>query len=194
MAVVANVLEEDATAEERDLQGLDVDVGAVCAPCVGPDGVRHKRREQAIEVEEEKNSPARVSWCSDRARQDDLQDAAYQQLEQVHPEVVHVSSRGMEAYVSARVCAPIEAPRRDQGRCYDCACHCGRLHSTGRPGKRQVRLLIVARDRACCRSSGRAVKRQADPEGNWPAATVSEVYVRWRGKRRDKGQGIYTVD
>ena len=51
VAVVADVFEEDAATEERDLEGLDVDVGAVCAPCVGSDGVGHEGGKQAIEVE-----------------------------------------------------------------------------------------------------------------------------------------------
>jgi hypothetical protein len=63
VAVVAHVLEEDATAEERDLYRLDVDVCAVGAPCVGADGVGNKRGEQAVEVEEEEDGPGGVSGC-----------------------------------------------------------------------------------------------------------------------------------
>lgn len=59
MAVVADVLEEQAASEERDLQGLDVDVGVVGAPGVGANAIRYERRKQAVEVEEEEDGPSR---------------------------------------------------------------------------------------------------------------------------------------
>jgi len=39
VAVVPYVFEEDATAQKRYLEGLDVDVGMVCAPGVGSDSI-----------------------------------------------------------------------------------------------------------------------------------------------------------
>ena len=36
-AMVAEAGEEDAAAEQGDLEGLEVEVDAVLAPCVGPD-------------------------------------------------------------------------------------------------------------------------------------------------------------
>lgn len=71
VGVVANVLEEDAAAEGRDLEGGDVYVRvegspSVCTYAVGYDGC-----EQAVEVEEE----------------EDGEDAADQQLNQEHPAI-----------------------------------------------------------------------------------------------------------
>lgn len=57
VTVVTDVFEENAAAEERDLQGLNVDIGTVCTPCVGSDGIGHEGGKQAIEVEEEKYGP-----------------------------------------------------------------------------------------------------------------------------------------
>jgi hypothetical protein len=57
VAVVPDVLEEYAPAQQRDLESLDVDVGVEVVPRVGADSVRDKGREQAIEVEEEEDSP-----------------------------------------------------------------------------------------------------------------------------------------
>lgn len=61
VAVVPDVLKEDAAAEQGDLESLDVDVGAIGAPCVGSDGVGDQRRKESIKVEEEEDGPARVS-------------------------------------------------------------------------------------------------------------------------------------
>lgn len=55
VAVVANVLEEDAAAEGRDLQAGDVDVGVEVAPGVGANGVGDEGGQQAVEVEEEED-------------------------------------------------------------------------------------------------------------------------------------------
>jgi hypothetical protein len=55
VAVVAQVLEEDAAAEQRDLQRGDVDVGLVGAPCVCAYAVGQEGREEAVEVEEEED-------------------------------------------------------------------------------------------------------------------------------------------
>jgi hypothetical protein len=55
VAVVAQVLEEDAAAEQRDLQRGDVDVGLVGAPRVCAYAVGQEGREEAIEVEEEED-------------------------------------------------------------------------------------------------------------------------------------------
>jgi hypothetical protein len=59
--MIAYVLEEEATAQERYLQGLDVNVGVELVPCVGADGVRHQRCKESIEVEKEKDSPVSIS-------------------------------------------------------------------------------------------------------------------------------------
>ena len=69
VAVVANVLEEDAAAEGRDLQAGDVDVGVEVAPGVGANGVGDEGGQQAVEVEEE----------------EDGQDAADEQLNEEDP-------------------------------------------------------------------------------------------------------------
>ena len=69
VGVVAYVLEEDATAEGRDLQAGDVDVGMEVAPGVGADGVGHEGCEEAVEVEEE----------------EDGQEAADEQFNEEHP-------------------------------------------------------------------------------------------------------------
>lgn len=69
MTMIANILEEEATAQQRDLERGDVDVGVEGAPSVCADTVGHEGREEAVEVEEE----------------EDGQDAADEQLNQEHP-------------------------------------------------------------------------------------------------------------
>lgn len=69
VAVVANVFEEDAAAERRDLQAGDVDVGVEVAPGVGANGVGDEGGQQAVEIEEE----------------EDRQDAADEQLNEEDP-------------------------------------------------------------------------------------------------------------
>ena len=61
MAVVTNVFEKNPTTEERYLNGLNINVRAVGAPCVSSDGVGHKCREEAVEVEKKEDGPACVS-------------------------------------------------------------------------------------------------------------------------------------
>jgi len=69
VAVVAEILEEDAAAQQGYLQRGDVDVGVEGAPGVCADAVGEEGREEAVEVEEE----------------EDGQDAADEQLNQKHP-------------------------------------------------------------------------------------------------------------
>lgn len=63
MSVVSNALEEDATAEKGDLEGLDVDVGMVVAPCVGANAIRDNCSEQTVKVAEEEDCAFPVSTC-----------------------------------------------------------------------------------------------------------------------------------
>lgn len=69
MPMVSYVLEKYATAEKRDLEGLDVDVRVILVPSVCPDPIGDKRRKETIEVEEE----------------EDGQNAGNQQLNEEHP-------------------------------------------------------------------------------------------------------------
>ena len=69
VGVVADVFEEEAASQGRNLERSDVDVGVEGVPCVGAYAVRDEGREEAVEVEEE----------------EDGQDAADQQLNQEHP-------------------------------------------------------------------------------------------------------------
>lgn len=55
MGVIPDVFEEQATAEERDLQCLDVDVGVEGVPGVCSDAVGDKRRKQSIKVKKKKD-------------------------------------------------------------------------------------------------------------------------------------------
>ena len=69
MPVISYVLEEEAAAEQRDLERGDVDVRAKRAPCVCAYAVGDECREEAVEVEEE----------------EDGQDAAYEEFNQEYP-------------------------------------------------------------------------------------------------------------
>jgi hypothetical protein len=60
VSVVSDILEEDTPAEERDLQGLDVNVGVVVPPCVPADAIRDDCAEKAVEVAEEEDCPSHV--------------------------------------------------------------------------------------------------------------------------------------
>jgi hypothetical protein len=77
VAVVTYVLEEETTAEQRDLERVDVDIRAECAPCVCAYAVGHEGREEAVEVEEE----------------EDAEDAAYEQLNQEDPTIISEASQ-----------------------------------------------------------------------------------------------------
>jgi hypothetical protein len=63
VGMVANSLEEYAAAEEGDLKGLDVDVGMVVAPGVGPDAVGDDGSEETVKVAEEEDCAVLVSHC-----------------------------------------------------------------------------------------------------------------------------------
>ena len=52
--MITYTLEEDPTSQQTDLQGGDVDVGAILVPCPRTDGIADDSGEQAVEVEEEK--------------------------------------------------------------------------------------------------------------------------------------------
>lgn len=92
--MVAYFFEEDAAAQQRYLQRGDVDVCVEIVPGVGPYGISDQGCEETIEVEEEENG----------------QDAAYEELNQVHP------NRGQRLrFQGRRVCSPIEAITRVQG-------------------------------------------------------------------------------
>ena len=80
VAMVAYVLEEDTTAEGRDLQASNVDVGVEVAPCICADAVGYEGRKQAIEVEEE----------------EDGQDAADEQLNQEDPAKISTNPWALE--------------------------------------------------------------------------------------------------
>lgn len=56
MRMIAYALEEDAAPEQADLEGRDVDVGAVLVPCPRSYGVRYDSGEEAVEVEQEEES------------------------------------------------------------------------------------------------------------------------------------------
>jgi hypothetical protein len=56
VSVVPYVLEEYAASKQRYLQGLDVDVGSVGAPCVCADSVGYEGGKQAVEVEKKEDS------------------------------------------------------------------------------------------------------------------------------------------
>jgi hypothetical protein len=72
MAVIPYVLEEEAAAEQRDLERGDVDVRAKGPPCVCAYAVGYESREEAVEVEEE----------------EDGQNAAYEQFNQEYPRLI----------------------------------------------------------------------------------------------------------
>jgi hypothetical protein len=55
VAMVPDVLEEDATAEKRNLEGLDINVGMISSPGVGADGIGDNGRKYAVEVGEEED-------------------------------------------------------------------------------------------------------------------------------------------
>lgn len=65
MTMISYVLEKNATSEGRDLQGLDVDVGAVYAPGVCANAVGNESRKETVEVEEEEDCP---STCVSKER------------------------------------------------------------------------------------------------------------------------------
>ena len=69
VAMVAEVLEEEAAAEQRDLERGDVDVSVEGVPRVRAYAVSYYGCEEAVEVEEE----------------EDGQDAADEQLNLEHP-------------------------------------------------------------------------------------------------------------
>jgi hypothetical protein len=93
VAVVAQVFEEDAATEQRDLQRGEVNVGVEGTPSVCPYAVRYEGREEAIEVEEE----------------EDGEDATYEQLNQEDPTDV---SSAFETL--AHLYTPIETGARVQ--------------------------------------------------------------------------------
>jgi len=108
--MIAQVLEENAAAEQGDLQRRDVDVGVEGAPGICADAVRHEGCEQAVEVEEE----------------EDGEDAAYEQLNQEYPAEI---SNKYEACIQVR--SPIEAVARvqrlrDDSLRHGCTAVCGR--------------------------------------------------------------------
>lgn len=84
--MVSYVLEKYATAEKRDLEGLDVDVRVVLVPGVCPDAIGDKRSKETIEVEEEEDGPALAlaREAHDGAAQCS-QNAGNQQLNEEHP-------------------------------------------------------------------------------------------------------------
>lgn len=55
VAVIAQSGEEDTPAEQRDLQGLDIEVYAVCSPGVCSDDERDDRRQRSVEVGNEED-------------------------------------------------------------------------------------------------------------------------------------------
>jgi hypothetical protein len=54
--MVPNTLEEDSPTEQRDLESVDVHIGAVVMPGVCADRVGEKGREKPIKVEQEEES------------------------------------------------------------------------------------------------------------------------------------------
>lgn len=84
--MISYVLEEYATSQERDLKGLNVDVGVEGVPGVRSDAVGDNCREEAIEVEEEEDGSMRVlaEEVQDRMGHNS-QDAANQQLNEEYP-------------------------------------------------------------------------------------------------------------
>ena len=79
--MVSYVLEEYATSQERDLKGLDVDVGMEGVPGVGSNAVGDNCREETIEVEEEEDGSVKAlaKEAQDRVAHSS-QDTANQQL------------------------------------------------------------------------------------------------------------------
>lgn len=55
MRMIPNALEENAAAEQADLEGGDVDVSFVFMPCVGADAVGYKGGEEAVGIEQEED-------------------------------------------------------------------------------------------------------------------------------------------
>jgi hypothetical protein len=79
--MVPYILKKYATSQERDLKGLDVDVGVEGVPGVRPNAVRDKCGEETIEVEEEEDGSvqALAKEAQDKVAYSS-QDAANQQL------------------------------------------------------------------------------------------------------------------
>ena len=83
--MIAYILEEDATSQQRNLKSLYVNVDVVCVPGIGSNSIGYQCCKESIEVEQKKDSPVhvRIRYKVDQKR--DLQNPADQQLNQEDP-------------------------------------------------------------------------------------------------------------
>lgn len=66
-SMVSDTFEEDPPSEQRDLESMDIDIGAIIVPCIRSYTIGDEGREKAIEVEqEEQGAETAISSWTDR--------------------------------------------------------------------------------------------------------------------------------
>ena len=114
MCVISYTLEEYSTSQQTDLQGRDVNVGAVLVPCPRADGVANDSGEQTIKVEEEEEG----------------EDAGDEDLDKVDP--VEAAARSQGRSSEAR-----------HGRCGRAGASLWHMSETCRAHMKQIDWLVI---------------------------------------------------